>query len=159
MSNLLTELNLKTRNANPYDWTCIVELLKEVNLDRWLTGNETFKSFFVGEDKASGNLAYCFSIDYLNDIGILKSFAVKKMLQGKGIGKNIVSELLNICNELGIKRLFAASSESPNFWRKTIFKEIKIHDIQDSYMLSYIDYIKNKIPAEFQYTHFFCLEM
>ena len=141
MNNELIKLEINKTNEKER----LIDLLKEGNLYIWLPENETFENFYTV--KNNGELIACFAIDYENETGILKSVAVKKNMRGKGIGKKIVDLLPDICKKLNIKKLFAASSESPGFWRKTNFKEIKLESINDTYLLGYIEYTKKKVPG------------
>ncbi|MBI2995185.1 MAG: GNAT family N-acetyltransferase [Candidatus Melainabacteria bacterium] len=153
---LLTN-NLVIEKASQSDWKSILKLLEETRLTRWFSGKENYKNFFVIKDSSDNNSICCFAIEFENKIGILKSFAVRKDLQGKGIGKFITNKIPEICKKLGIRKLYAASSESPDFWRKTIFKEVQTNEIKEPYAVQYINFIKSSFPKEFQCSHFFLL--
>ena len=125
MQNELLQDNLKIEPAAEKDWLEILKLLEENDLTFWFTGNESSKNFYIGKDPENKRIICCFSIEFENTIGILKSFAISKELHGKGIGKHIVNNNLErLGQQLGIKKLYAASIEAPQFWAKTIFKEI-----------------------------------
>ena len=143
MNKELIELEINKANINEKE--ALIDLLKEGNLYRWLPENETFENFYTVKNK--NELIACFAVDCKNETGILKSVAVKKNMRGKGIGKKIVDLLPNVCKKLNMKKLFAASSESPAFWRKTSFKEIKFENINDPYLLEYIEFTKKKVPG------------
>ena len=97
-------------------------------------------------------------IEFENTIGILKSFAISTNLQGKGIGKYIVNNnLKKFCKQLGIKKLYAASIEAPQFWAKTIFKEIKRNEIKDDYFFGYLNNFCDKVSNYLEKTHYFLL--
>ena len=155
MNILCTKENLKIEKANESDWNPILKLLEETNLTSWLTGNEIYKNFYTVKENDNKFLMCCFALEFEDEIGILKSFAIRKDLQGKGIGKHIANRTPEIAKRFGVKRLYAASIEAPNFWLKTSFKEIKLDEIRDSYFLEYLRVYANKIPNYYKQTLLF----
>ena len=147
--------SLTIEKANSKSLSVVKELLKESGLIFWISNDETYKNFYTITDKR--NIIGCFAIDYENTTGILKSFAIKKDLQGKGIGKKIVSMIPELCKSLKIKDLYAASKEAPDFWRKTLFEEIDLPKVTNDYYLKYSEYLKNKLPEVFDQTKIFYL--
>lgn len=147
----------KVEKAKEADWDSIVNILKENNIYFWLSESDSYESFCIV--KYESQIIACFAIDFEENVGILKSFAVKKKLHGKGIGKHIVNLIPRLCKNLGIQILYAASSEAPDFWRKTIFREIPTNKIQEPKSIKYLEYIKNKLPDEFDNTYFFKLKI
>lgn len=135
------------------------ELLKETGLDFWIPKDETYKNFYAVIDKNTNSVIGCFAIDFENKTGILKSFAIKKDLQGHGIGKYLVNEIPKLCKTLNLEELYAASREAPDFWKKTIFKEIELSQIKNDYYLKYSEYLKIKLPEEFDETKIFYLKI
>ena len=160
MANQLTLEQLKIEKATHKDWKSILDLMEKTDLAFWFTGNESYNNFFVVKDNQKKEIICTFSIEHENKIGVLKSFATKIELQGKGIGKHIVnSEIRELAKNLGIEKLYAASIEAPKFWQKTILKEIKFQDIKDQYFLDYLDNFKDKVENYFEKTHYFLLEL
>ena len=158
MKNELLQDNLKIETATEKDWLEILQLLEENDLTFWFTGNESSKNFYIGKDLENKKIICCFAIEFEDTVGVLKSFAINKELQGKGIGKHIVNNNLEkLCQQLGIKKLYAASIEAPQFWAKTIFKEIKRSEIEDNYFLKYLDNFCDKVSNYFEKTHYFLL--
>lgn len=153
---------LKIQNAHKKDWNEILNILEETSLTRWFTGGENYKNFYIVKDpqttKISSKILCCFSITTKEDIAILKSFAVRKDFQGKGIGKIIANKTIEIAKKLNAKKIFAASSESPGFWKKTIYTEINLNEIKEPYYLSYVKKIEIKFPTETKRaTHYLAL--
>ena len=146
MDTTFTPSSLKIQKASHKDWNQIIEILKETRLANYMSGNESYKSFFVVRNHANSEIICCFAIEQENDIGILKSFAVKTIFQRHGIGKHVVNLVKDIANKLKIKRLYASSWEAPDFWRKTSFKEIKRQEIKDNYAICYITNLENRFP-------------
>ena len=87
MQNELLPEELKFEKASKKDLNKIVSLLKDANLFDYIPKNEIFENFYVV--KPNKNIICCFTLDIENDIAILKSYAIKNELRGKGIGKNI----------------------------------------------------------------------
>lgn len=142
MAPKLTIENISIEKANDSDWDLILKLLEETRLTFWFSGNESYKNFYIVRDKSAGSFACCFAIDTEEKTGILKSFAIRKDLQGKGFGKNIVSRLSDIMKKTGLNKLYACSYEAPDFWRKTIFSEININSVKDNFYLNYVNNLK-----------------
>ncbi len=159
MNNRLDLNKLIVQKANSNYLKSVKELLKEAGLDFWIPNDETYKNFYVVIDKNTNSTIGCFAIDFENKTGILKSFAIKKNLQGHGIGKYLVNEIPRLCKILNIEELFAASREAPSFWKKTIFKEIELSEIKNAYYLQYSEYLKIKAPEEFDETKIFYLKI
>ena len=158
MGNELLQDKLKIEPASEKDWVEILKLLEENDLIFWFTGNESSKNFYIAKDLENKKIICCFSIECENTIGILKSFAISKELHGKGIGKHIVNNNLErLGQQLGIKKLYAASIEAPQFWTKTIFKEIKRSEIKDDYFFKYLGNFCDKVSNYFEKTHYFLL--
>ena len=155
----LTLDQLKIGKASQNDWGPILKLLEETDLTSWFTGNESYKNFYTVKEPELKKIICCFAIEHENNVGILKSFAIAKKIQGKGYGKLIANKSPEIAKELSIKKLYAASKEAPNFWIKTIFKEIKYGEIEDSYFLKYLNCFKDKVENYFEKTHYFLIQL
>ena len=151
----ITLNQLKIEKANENDWDSILKLLEQTDLTFWFTGSENYNSFYCVKEPTDNEIICCFAIEYEKDIGVLKSFTTIKSLQGKGIGKYIADKTPNICKQLGIKKLYAASIEAPKFWTKTILKEISFNEIKDPYFLKYLNNFCHKVPDYFNKTHYF----
>lgn len=153
------QVDFKIEHATKEDWNEILKLLEETNLTFWMTGTENYNDFYVVKDPLANNLICCFAIIHKNNIGILKSFGVRKEKQGKGIGKQIANEIPGICKKLGINKLYAACEEPQNnFWGKTFLKEIKYNEAKDDLFLNYTSIFIDKVPNYFEIEHFFLWE-
>jgi len=142
-------MDLKIEKAKEENWEEILELLQETGLKAYMTGKENHKSFYIAEEFKTRKLVGCFAIDSKDTSGILKSFAIKKDFQRKGVGKAITSKILALAREIGLKQLYASSWESPGFWAKTKFKEINENETNDKYFLEYVNYLEENFS---QYT-------
>ena len=149
MNEQLILSKLEIKKAKEEDWKAILVLLEEAGLAIYMTGKETHKNFYVVQDFKAKNLICCFVIDFEDKTGILKSFAIKKDLQGQGIGKIIANKIPKLAKELGLENVYASSWESPGFWQKTDFNEINEKEATDKYFLKYVNYLETNFP---QYT-------
>ena len=148
--------NLEVVKASQDDWDDILEILEETRLIIWFTGGETYHKFYIVRDQGTNQIICCFQIAQEGEVGILRSFAMRKNLQKKGIGRYIVNnEIPSIAKNLGIKRLYARGNDvgdfkTNGFWRKTIFKHVLRKDIKDKYFRDDIEgTIKKYSPEEF----------
>jgi len=88
---------------------------------------ENLRDFWVAEEnnKVLGCCALHVSWD---DLAEIKSLAVQKNKQGKGLGKQLVYVSISEAKELGAKRVFVLTYRS-EFFRKFGFKKIKHSDL------------------------------
>lgn len=148
--------DIKITKATEDNWNEISNLLVDNDLATCFTGKESYKDFFIAQGKNKDEILCAFSIVTSGDLGILKSMAVPKELQGQGIGKLVCSKIPDLCKELKIKKLFAACFKPVHvFWRKTFFQEITYDEIDEKYFLDYLANFKDEIEDYFELSHFF----
>lgn len=84
---------------------------------------ETLRDFWIYEEnnRIMGCCALHIAWDNLAEI---KSLAVCKDKQGKGIGKDLISTCLKEAKELGVKKVFALTYK-PEYFKKFSFKRIR----------------------------------
>ena len=84
---------------------------------------ENIRDFWVSEDggKISGCVALHISWD---DLAEIKSLAVTKHKQGKGLGRDLVLACLAEAKVMGAKRVFALTY-NPNFFKQLGFRKIR----------------------------------
>ena len=156
----MTELilnKLKIEKALNADWNLILEILNETGLRAWFTGAENYSTFYTVKDIKSNKTIACFSVELENDIGILKSFAVRKELQGTGLGRHIANKVSDVAGKLGLKKVYASSWEASQFWIKTHFKKINKSDSTDEFFLRYVDDLDKQFPQFAEKTKHFLL--
>ena len=159
MQNELLTDKLKIEKADKKDWNKITDLLKEANLFSYIPTGEGFENFYVVKSDETKNTICCFALYIKNDIAILKSYAIKNELRGKGIGKNIANKLPDLGKLLGLKKIYAASWEAGDFWRKAGFKEINLNESTNSYFLKYTNYLEKDYPQFSEETRYFVLNL
>ena len=88
---------------------------------------ESMRDFWVAEEnnKVVGCCALHISWD---DLAEIKSLAVAKNRQGKGIARELVLACLDEAKKLGAKRIFALTYK-PDYFKKFGFKRIKNADL------------------------------
>ena len=101
---------------------------KDVMLPRSLNElYENLRDFWVAEEnkKICGSAAMHISWD---DLAEIKSLAVAKNKQHKGLGRALISACLNEARQLGARKVFALTYK-PDFFKKFGFKKIKNSDL------------------------------
>jgi len=83
---------------------------------------EKLRDFVVSEDKDKISGVSALHILW-EDLAEIRSLAVRKEYQRKGIGQRLVRECLKEAKSLGIKRVFALTY-NPEFFRKLGFADI-----------------------------------
>jgi amino-acid N-acetyltransferase len=88
---------------------------------------ENLRDFWVAEEnkKIIGCAALHISWD---DLAEIKSLAVLKSKQGKGIGRELVSACLNEASELGAKKIFVLTYK-PDYFKKFGFKRVSTSNL------------------------------
>ncbi|TAL22210.1 MAG: N-acetyltransferase [Nitrospirae bacterium] len=119
---------MKIRKAKTSDIKYIHRLVnefakKEKMLPRSLNDlYESIRDLFVYEDKGQIKGACALHIMW-DDLAEIRSLAVSNDLQGKGIGKRLLTTCIKEAKGLGIKRVFALTYQ-PEFFRKIGFTDI-----------------------------------
>ena len=88
---------------------------------------ENLRDFWVWQEnkKIIGCCALHISWD---DLAEIKSLAVAKNSQGKGIGKELISACLDEAGELGAKKIFVLTYK-PDYFKNLGFKKIKTSNL------------------------------
>ena len=88
---------------------------------------EKMRDFFVVDD--NGKISGVCALHILwEDLAEIRSLAVRKEYQGKGIGQKLVKECIKEAKTLGIKRVFALTYNT-DFFSKLGFKDIDKSDL------------------------------
>jgi len=84
---------------------------------------ENIRDFWVAE--ANGKLAGCSALHISwDDLAEIKSLAVAKKQQGKGIGRELIEACLEEASDLGAKKIFILTYK-PEYFKRFGFKQIK----------------------------------
>lgn len=84
---------------------------------------ENLRDFWVAEEDKKIIACAALHVSW-DDLAEIKSLAVQKNKQGRGLGKDMVSTCLLEAKELGAKRVFALTYK-PEFFKKFGFKRVK----------------------------------
>lgn len=83
---------------------------------------ENIRDFFIIEQ--GGKITGCCALHVCwQDLGEIKSLAVLKTKQGRGVGKELLSACLKDAKRLGLKKIFALTYK-PLYFKKFGFNEI-----------------------------------
>ena len=69
-----------------------------------------------------GNLAGCIGIEKYGEDGLLRSFAVDDKYKNKGIGKDLLNELISKSKSEGIKKLHLLTTTADKYFAKKGFR-------------------------------------
>lgn len=65
------------------------------------------RDFIVSVDEASGEIVGCGALHFVwEDLAEVRSLAVQTVMQGRGIGSELVERLLDEAREMGVKEVF-----------------------------------------------------
>ncbi len=84
---------------------------------------ETIRDFVVARDHGELVGLAALHICWI-DLGEVRSLAVRKDLQGKGIGRSLVEACLDEARRLGLRRVFALTYR-PGFFARLGFREVE----------------------------------
>ncbi|MEW6001844.1 MAG: N-acetyltransferase [Nitrospirota bacterium] len=119
---------MKIRKANISDLKEVHKLIndfakKELMIPRSLNElYENLRDFLICED--GGNICGVCALHIMwEDLGEIRSLAVNKNYQKRGIGKNLVKQCLKEAKTLGLKSVFALTYQ-PEFFKKIGFVHI-----------------------------------
>jgi len=83
---------------------------------------ENMRDIYIYEDK--GKMKGVCALHVLwEDLAEIRSLAVSKDAQGKGVGRRLLKVCLKEAKQLGLKRVFALTYQ-PEFFRKAGFKDV-----------------------------------
>ena len=122
-------ITYKIRKAKLSDIKVIYELIsyyakQDLLLQRSLVElYDHIRDFFICEHRGK-IIAICSLNICWKDLAEIRSLAVKKEFQNKGVGTELIKECMKEAKELGIKRVFTLTP-SPKFFIKHRFKKIK----------------------------------
>jgi amino-acid N-acetyltransferase len=121
--------SIKVRPAKTSDIGAIADLCGPLIQSRVLLGKErvelyeSVQEFLVAED-SSGTVIGCGALHVMwEDLGEVRTVAIEESHQGQGVGKLILTSLLERAKDLGLKRIFCLTFEV-EFFGKLGFEPI-----------------------------------
>jgi amino-acid N-acetyltransferase len=121
--------SIKVRSGKTSDIGAIADLCGPLIQSRVLLGKErvelyeSVQEFLVAED-SSGKVIGCGALHVMwEDLGEVRTVAIEESHQGQGVGKLILTSLLERAKDLGLKRIFCLTFEV-EFFGKLGFEPI-----------------------------------
>jgi len=118
---------LKIRKAKISDLKPVHKLVNEFAREEKMIARalnelyETVRDFVICED--SGTICGVCALHIMwEDLAEIRSLAVNKKFQNKGIGRSLVKQCLKEARALGLRRVFALTYQ-PEFFKKMGFKD------------------------------------
>jgi amino-acid N-acetyltransferase len=118
MQMIFTELK-------PEEFDSTFNLLKESKLDVLGLKQANIRLFRLEEN---GEAIGVGGLEVFDSQALLRSVAVKKDLQGKGLGKVLVGQIENAAKESGISALYLLTNTAPEFFKSIGYQQIDRDD-------------------------------
>lgn len=103
-------------------------LLKESKLDPADLKQDHIRLFQFQEDEQVIGVG---GLGVFGNMALLRSVAVKKALQGKGLGKEMVAQIEKTARNSGIKSLYLLTNTAPEFFRSIGYQQIDRNDFAE----------------------------
>jgi amino-acid N-acetyltransferase len=101
---------------------------------------EHIRDFFI--IKKNGKIVGCCALrPAWEDIGEIRSLAIKEEEQNKGLGEKLVKKALEEARELGLKKVFCLTNK-PEFFEKMGFKKISKKSLPQKIWKDCVDCVK-----------------
>lgn len=109
-------MQIEFSQAAAADVIGILHLLREVDLPP--DGVEDIVDAFCLVRESDGDLLACAAVEPHASAGLLRSVAVSKAAQGRGIGKSLVAEMIRRSRGSGLKELVLLTTTARTFFEK-----------------------------------------
>lgn len=107
--------------ASKSDYQQIIELLENSNLP--VKGvKEILNNTFVAKNK--DKIIGCAALELYNSTALLRSVAVNKLYQGKGIGLQLTMKSIDLAKSKSIKEIYLLTETAENYFTKLGFNKI-----------------------------------
>lgn len=111
------------------EFDSVFELLAEAKLDFSDLKQPNIRLFRFEEN---GQTIGAGGLEISHDQALLRSVAVKKELQGKGLGKEIVAKMEEVARQSGIQSLFLLTTTATHFFSSLGYQKINRDDFAES---------------------------
>jgi N-acetylglutamate synthase-like GNAT family acetyltransferase len=113
---------MNPNRATPRDLPEILSLLRKYNLS--VQGvSEHLKNFLVL--KAEGKMLGCIGLEIYRRNGLLRSLAVIAEEQGRGHGRLLVHEVLNLAKKKNLRNVYLRTIDGKDYFRRFNFQVIE----------------------------------
>lgn len=131
---MLTSLDFKIQKVELDDLNILKEFMKKLNLV-YEEIEKHLEDFFIirVENKTVG----CAGIEHYDDVGLLRSVGIDEELQGKGLGKKIVTKMIDYALEKGIVNLYLITNSAEDFFKKFDFTIVSRSEVDSRIQQTY----------------------
>lgn len=113
---------------SPDQFDSVFELLSEAKLDFSDLKQPNIRLFRFEENSIEIGVG---GLEVFDDQALLRSVAVKKDLQGKGLGKEMVAQIEKTARNSGIKSLYLLTNTVPEFFKSIGYQQIDRNDFAE----------------------------
>ncbi|NPD87402.1 MAG: GNAT family N-acetyltransferase [Asgard group archaeon] len=130
----MTSLDFKIQKVELDDLNILKEFMKKLNLV-YEEIEKHLEDFFIirVENKTVG----CAGIEHYDDVGLLRSVGIDEELQGKGLGKKIVTKMIDYALEKGIVNLYLITNSAEDFFKKFDFTIVSRSEVDSRIQQTY----------------------
>ncbi len=107
--------NISLRQANPADWPAISALLEANKLP--VDGARAHITTFVVAE-ANREVVACAGAELYGDVALLRSVAVAPGLQGQGIGRDLVTFMLQEARRRNVAEVYLLTTTAPQYFQR-----------------------------------------
>ncbi|MBL7965900.1 MAG: GNAT family N-acetyltransferase [Prolixibacteraceae bacterium] len=120
---------MKITELSPDQFDSVFELLSEAKLDFSDLKQPNIRLFRFEENGQTMGVG---GLEVFNDHALLRSVAVKKELQGKGLGKEIVAKMEEVARQSGIQSFFLLTTTATHFFSSLGYQKISRDNFAES---------------------------
>lgn len=119
---------MKIIELSPDHFDSVFDLLAEAKLDISDLKQPNIRLFRFEEN---GQIIGVGGLEIFDHQALLRSVAVKKELQGKGLGKEMVAQIEQAARESEIKSFYLLTNTAPEFFRSIGYQQIDRNDFAE----------------------------
>lgn len=119
---------MEIKEISPDEFDSVFELLAEAKLDFSDLKQPNIRLFRFEEN---GQTIGVGGLEIFDDQALLRSVAVKKALQGKGFGKEMVVQIEQTARHSGIKSLYLLTNTAPDFFKSIGYQQTDRKDFAE----------------------------
>lgn len=119
---------MTTNELSIKEFDSVFGLLAEAKLDFSDLKQPSIRLFRFEEKEVMIGVA---ALEIISGEALLRSVAVKKGLQGKGLGKTIVAKMEEVARQSGIKALYLLTNTAADFFQSIGYRKIERDDFAE----------------------------
>lgn len=110
------------RQAEPHDLTAMLSLLRRASLPTEGVAEQHLGRFFVAEGE--GAIIGCVGLEVYGQTALLRSLAVTREFQNRGLGSRLAEHALRQAASLGLDEVFLLTTTAEGFFKRFGFTKI-----------------------------------